>query len=47
MKIAESMENSAKSGDLNGLEESYQQLKQSFQEFKFYVEKHLDTPNQS
>ncbi len=47
MKIAESMENAAKSGDLNGLEESYQQLKQSFQEFKFYVEKHQDTPNQS
>jgi HPt (histidine-containing phosphotransfer) domain-containing protein len=46
MKIAESMENAAKSGELTGMEESYLNLKQSFQEFKSVVEKHLDTPGQ-
>jgi len=44
MKIAESMENAAKSGELSGMAESYMQLKQSFQEFKSVVEKYLDTP---
>ncbi len=47
MKIAESMEIAAKSGELSGMEESYLKLKQSFQEFKSVAEKHLDTPGQS
>ena len=47
MKIAESMENAAKSGELACMEESYLLLEQSFQEFKSVIEKHLDTPGQS
>jgi len=47
MKIAESMENAAKSCELADMDDTYQLLTQSFKEFKSVVEKYIEIPGQN